>query len=112
MGFLRSVFGVDEGSGSQREYRVLFNALRWFIRAGCPWRMMPNDLPPWQAVQQPTQRWLRAGCFEAMVHDLRVILRAGERDSAPSAAILDSRTYRARSNPHERIHPVSSIYTT
>jgi transposase len=79
----------------QREHplRELFNGLRWFLRAGCPWRMMPNDLPPWHAVQQQTQRWLRAGCFEAMVHDLRVILReAGERDGAPSAAILDSRT--------------------
>lgn len=79
----------------QREHplRELFNGLRWFIRAGCPWRMMPNDLPPWHAVQQQTQRWLRAACFEAMVHDLRVILRqAGERDGAPSAAILDSRT--------------------
>src|SRR3954471_20451611 len=73
--------------------REIFNGLRWFIRAGCPWRMMPNDLPPWHAVQQQTQRWVRAGCFEAMVHDLRVILReAGERDGAPSAAILDSRT--------------------
>jgi transposase len=79
----------------QRIYslREIFNALRWFIRAGCPWRMMPNDLPPWQAIQQQTQRWLRAGCFEAMAHDLRVVLReADERDGSPTAAILDSRT--------------------
>jgi len=79
----------------QREYslRELFNGLRWFVRAGCPWRMMPNDLPPWTAVQQQTQRWLRAGCFENMVEDLRVLLRlcVGRKD-APSAAILDSRT--------------------
>ena len=36
----------------QREYplRELFNGLRWFVRAGCPWRRMPNDLPPWHAV--------------------------------------------------------------
>jgi transposase len=79
----------------QRKYplREIFNALRWFIRAGCPWRMMPNDLPPWAVIQQQTQRWLRAGCFEAMAHDLRVVLRqADERDGSPSAAILDSRT--------------------
>jgi transposase len=79
----------------QRKYplREIFNALRWFIRAGCPWRMMPNDLPPWTVIQQQTQRWLRAGCFEAMAHDLRVILRqANERADSPSAAILDSRT--------------------
>ena len=79
----------------QREYllRELFNGLRWFVRAGCPWRMMPHDLPPWQAVQEQTQRWLRAGCFEAMAEDLRLLLRlAVGRDAAPSAAILDSRT--------------------
>jgi transposase len=82
-------------SSPQRTYslREIFNGLRWFLRAGCPWRMMPNDLPPWHAVQQQTERWLRAGCFEAMTHDLRVILRqADERDGSPSAAILDSRT--------------------
>lgn len=79
----------------QREHalRSLFNGLRWFIRAGCPWRMMPNDLPPWPAVQQQTQRWLRAGCFEAMAADLRTMLRwAAQRHSAPTAVILDSRT--------------------
>jgi transposase len=79
----------------QREHslRELFNGLRWFVRAGCPWRMMPHDLPPWQAVQQQTQRWLRARCFENMAEDLRWVLRltVGRAD-APSAAILDSRT--------------------
>lgn len=79
----------------QREHslRELFNGLRWFVRAGCPWRMMPNDLPPWHAVQQQTQRWLRAGCFENIAEDLRLLLRlSAGRSDAPSAAILDSRT--------------------
>ena len=79
----------------QREHslRELFNGLRWLVRAGCPWRMMPNDLPPWHAVQQQTQRWLRAGCFESLAEDLRVLLRLNlGRSDAPSAAILDSRT--------------------
>jgi transposase len=79
----------------QRKYplRDLFNALRWLVRAGCPWRMMPNDLPPWAAVQQQTQRWLEAGCFEAMAHDLRLLLRVAEqREGTPSAVILDRRT--------------------
>jgi transposase len=79
----------------QRDHplRELFNGLRWFVRAGCPWRMMPNDLPPWHAVQQQTQRWLHAGCFENMAEDLRLLRRlaAGKAD-APTAAILDSRT--------------------
>lgn len=79
----------------QRVYalREIFNALRYLVKMGGVWRMMPHDLPPWQMVYQQTQRWIKAGCFEAMAHDLRVILRqAGERDGAPTATILDSRT--------------------
>ena len=73
--------------------RELFNALRWFVRAGCPWRMLPNDLPPWTAVQQQAMRWLRAGCFEAMAHDLRMIIRLlQERAEQPSAVVMDGRT--------------------
>ncbi len=83
----------EEAPQRKHPLRELFNGLRWFVRAGCPWRMMPNDLPPWTAVQQQTQRWLRAGCFETMAEDLRLLLRlnAGRAD-APSAAILESRT--------------------
>ena len=79
----------------QRKYalRDLYNGLRWFIRAGCPWRMMPNDLPPWTAVQQQTERWLAAKCFERMAEDLRFLLRLWEeRRGQPTAAIFDSRT--------------------
>jgi len=79
----------------QREHdlRAVFNALRWLVRSGAHWRMMPHEFPPWPAVYQQTRRWLRAGCFEAMVHDLRVLLReyAG-RKGQPSAVVLDSRT--------------------
>ncbi len=73
--------------------RAIFNALRWMVRAGCPWRLLPHDLPPWTAVHQQTQRWIRAGCFEAMAHDLRMVLRElAERAREPSAVILDGRT--------------------
>lgn len=79
----------------QREHslREVFNALRWLVRAGASWRMMPNDLPPWEMVYQQTQRWLAAGVFEEIVNDLRELLRMAQgRDPKPSAAIFDSRT--------------------
>lgn len=79
----------------QREHdlREVFNALRWLVRAGSPWRYLPNDLPPWEAVYQQTQRWVKAQVFEAMVHDLRQLLRMIEgRNPDPTAAVLDSRT--------------------
>ena len=79
----------------QREYslRDVFNGLRWLVQAGATWRLLPHDLPPWAAVYQQTQRWLRAGVFETLMHDLRALLREAEgRDPAPSAVIFDSRT--------------------
>jgi transposase len=76
--------------------REVYNALRWIVRAGSPWRMLPTNFPPWEAVYQQTQRWLVAGCFETMVHDLRALLRwLQDRNDAPTATILDSRTLRS-----------------
>jgi transposase len=89
----------------QRIYslREIFNGLRWIVRAGAPWRMMPNDLPPWEAVYQQTQRWLKAGVFEAIVHDLRVLLRVAQgRNKQPSATILDSRTLQSSAESGSR----------
>jgi|SRR5271170_2151027 len=79
----------------QREYplRDIFDAFRWIIRTGSPWRYMAGDFPPWEAVYQQAQRWLAAGVFEAMVHDLRELLRMTEgRDKDPTAMVIDSRT--------------------
>ena len=79
----------------QREHslREVFNGLRWVVRSGSEWRLMPHDLPPWHTVYQQTQRWLRAGVFEAIVHDLRMLLRELEgRPPQPRAAVIDSRT--------------------
>ena len=76
--------------------REVFDALRWMVRAGASWRMMPHDFPPWEAVYQQARRWLRAGVFEQMVHDLRGLLRLAEgRAQEPTAAVLDSRTLRS-----------------
>ena len=73
--------------------RDVFDAVRWMVKAGCPWRMLPGDFPPWQAVEQQAKRWMEAGCFEAMTHDLREMLRLlQERNPRPTAAILDART--------------------
>ena len=93
--FIAPYLTLMSESAPQRVHslREVFNGLRWLVRAGAPWRMLPNDLPPWEMVYQQTQRWLNAGVFEAMVHDLRLVLRLAEgREANPSAAIFDSRT--------------------
>jgi transposase len=84
---------TEEAPQRTHSLREVFNGLRWMARAGAPWRLLPNDLPPWEAVYQQTQRWLKAGVFETVVHDLRVLLRLADgRTAQPSATILDSRT--------------------
>jgi transposase len=89
----------------QRDHslREVFNGLRYIVRSGASWRMMPNDLPPWEAVYQQTQRWIKAGVFEDMVHDLREVLRVAKgRKEQPSAAIFDSRTLQSSPESGER----------
>lgn len=79
----------------QRQYsmREIFNAVRYIVRAGCQWRLMPHDLPPWQVVYQQARRWMSAGCFEDMAHDLREIARlVADRAASPTAVIMDGRT--------------------
>jgi transposase len=86
---------------SQRDHplRELFSGLRY----GIAWRAMPNDLPPWFAVYQRSQRWIAAGCFEALAHDLRAVLRlASNRAEEPTAAIIDSRTLRSTPESGQR----------
>ena len=96
--FVAPYLALVREDAPQREYdlREVLNGLRWVVRTGSAWRYMPHDLPPWEAVYQQTQRWLKAGVFEEMIRDLRVLLRLSkERTSEPTAAIVDSRTLRS-----------------
>jgi transposase len=89
----------------QREHdlREVFNAMRWIVRTGSPWRYIPHDLPPWGIVYQQSRRWMAAGVFRAMTQDLRRILRSLEnRHEEPSAAIFDSRTLQSTPESGER----------
>src|ERR671930_2035285 len=67
--------GREDAPQRHRELRKVFTGLRYLVRTGAPWRWLPNDLPPWEAVDQQTRRWLAAGVVEPVVHDLRRLLR-------------------------------------
>jgi transposase len=73
--------------------REVFNAVRYVVKTGCQWDYLPHEFLPWTAAYQQARRWIAAGVFEAITHDLRMILRlVDEREAQPSAAILDART--------------------
>ena len=93
--FVAPYLAVIDAAAPQRRHplREVFDGLRYIVRTGLQWRAMPHDLPPWAAVYQQTRRWLAAGVFEAIVADLRELLRVAHgRAPQPTAAIFDSRT--------------------
>jgi transposase len=93
---------TEEAPQRTPSLREGFNGLRWMARAGAPWRR-PNALPPWDAVDQHTQRGLKAGVFAAMVHAWRVLLRRADgRPAQPSATSLASRTLPSRPDSGHR----------
>src|SRR5919206_3804179 len=94
---------TEEAPQREHSLREVFNGLRWIVRTGAPWRMMAHDLPPWHTVYQQAQRWIQAGCFEAIVHDLREMLRLAQgREAEPTAVILDARTLQSTPESGQR----------
>ena len=103
--FVAPYLALISEDAPQRVYslREVFNGLRYIVRSGATWRMMPNDLPPWEMVYQQSQRWLKAGVFEAIVEDVRALLRlAAGRAEQPTAAVFDSRTLQSSPESGER----------
>ena len=93
--FLLPYLTLMRADAPQREHdlREVFNAVRYVVRTGCQWRMLPNDLPDWTVAYQQARRWFQAGVFEEVAHDLRMIRRlVEEREAQPTATILDGRT--------------------
>ncbi len=94
-GFVAPYLRLMREDAPQRGYslREVFHGLRYVAKTGVSCREVPHDLPPWEMIYQQAQRWIRAGCFEVIVHDLRVLLRLAEgRAPQPSAAVFDART--------------------
>jgi transposase len=75
---------------SQRE---ILNALFYITKAGCTWRMLPHDLPPWQAVYGYFAEWRDAGVFMSINKALRRQIRIEVgKNPEPSATIMDSQS--------------------
>jgi len=103
--FVRPYLTLMRADAPQRRHdlRAVFDALRWVVRTGAQWDDLPHEFPPPDAVYQQARRWIAAGVFAAMAHDLRALLRvAAGRGPEPSAVILDSRTLQSTPMSGER----------
>jgi transposase len=76
--------------------REVLNAIRYIARAGCGWRMLPKDFPPWQTVYWWFRRFMRRLLFET-IHDVALMIdrERADRDASPSAGVIDSQSVKA-----------------
>jgi transposase len=73
--------------------RSILNALFYLVRAGCPWRYLPKDFPPFTTVQNRFYAWRDSGLWEQIVSVLVMAVReAEERNPAPTVVIVDSQS--------------------
>lgn len=83
------------GPGRKRLHakREIINAIFYLLVAGCTWRLLPHDLPPWKTVYHYFRLWRVDGTWEHLNTILRREVRQAQgRDAEPSAAIIDSQS--------------------
>lgn len=84
------------GKPPRHSRRQLLEACCYVVRTGCSWRMLPLEFPHWDNVYKTFRRWSEQGKFEQMHDRLRAMWRhREERDTVPSAAILDAQSTRS-----------------
>ena len=81
------------GRPAKYSRREVINAIRYVLRTGCAWRLLPHDLPPWQLAYHYFWVWRREGTWQR-IHDVLLIRvrQARGREPTPSAAIIDSQS--------------------
>jgi len=90
----------SRGRPQEWPLREILNAIFYIVKAGCVWRLLPHDLPPWQTVYYHYRKWSKDGTWERMNEALRLMVRqeAG-RQEQPSAAIIDSQSVKTTAIP-------------
>ena len=95
---LRPLLPVPKKMGRPRKWspREIVDALFYVQKAGCQWRMLPHDFPPWTTVYLYFDNWKKDGTWKN-VHDFfrRKVRRLDERKGQPSAAVLDSQSVKS-----------------
>ena len=83
------------GTGRPRSWpmREIVNGIFYVMRAGCPWRLLPSDLPPWGTIYRWFAKFRDDGLLEKINHSLVMADRERVgREASPSGAIIDSQS--------------------
>ncbi len=88
----------DNLMGRPREHtwREIIDGIFYILRAGCPWRYLPKDLPPWQSVYRDFRKLGDKAFWQKLNESLSVEVRLKEgRKTTPSAGVIDSQTIKS-----------------
>ncbi len=91
------------GRPREVEFREVINAVRYLVRSGCGWRMLPVHFGPWQTVYGWFRELARRFLFQT-IHDVTLMLdrELAGREASPSAALLDSQSVRTADQKGDR----------
>jgi transposase len=84
------------GRPREIEFREVINAIRYLVRSGCGWRMLPCHFGQWRTIYGWFRELARRFLFQT-IHDVELMLdreRAG-REASPTAAVIDSQSIKA-----------------
>ena len=82
-----------KGGRPPEDRRELVNGIRYMVRSGCAWRLMPHDLPKWGTCYHYFRLWKNDGTWQRVHDRLRGDVReAAGREREPSAAVIDAQS--------------------
>jgi len=82
-----------EAAHVEHSRREIVNGILYVLRSGCPWRLLPHDLPAWGTVYSYFRVWRDEGIWDQVLETLRKRKRQQQgRDEEPSAAVIDSQS--------------------
>ncbi len=81
------------GRPRKTDLREVVNALLYLASAGCAWRLLPKDFPPFSTVQKYFWRWRDEGLLGAISNTLVMAAREREgREASPTAGVIDTQS--------------------
>jgi len=93
----------DGGRPKTTDLREVLNAIRYRLKTGCQWDMLPHDFPHESTVRRYFRHFKNTGQFEKINDALRKKVRVKEkRNEEPTLAIIDSQSVKATRTSGER----------
>ncbi|MFZ1815780.1 MAG: IS5 family transposase [Rhizobiaceae bacterium] len=81
------------GRPRKSDLREVVNALLYLASAGCAWRLLPKDFPPFSTVQKYFWRWRDEGLLRTISNTLVMAAREAEgREASATAGVIDSQS--------------------